>query len=165
MADVMVREIFGYSAKCTRRIGTNADYTPGGNFNIFQIQNACVVIHEMWGHVTTACTGALLVPQINFTPAGGGGATVFCAAAAGAAHAVDVMLAWSGLVAGVLTPTATLGHSDCLTAATEGFAAGVSLKVVPGIINIINATADATATIDWYVVWSPGAPNAIIVAI
>jgi len=144
------------------RVGTNADYTPGGNFNIFTIAGGPVIIREMFGHVRVACTGALLVPLLAFTPTGGGAQTAVCALAAGAAWPINTMLAWSGLVAGVLTPTATIGHSDALTAGTEGFAAGSVLKLLPGIIAITNATADATAEIDWYITYKPLSTAAII---
>lgn len=135
--------------KGIRRVGTNADWTPGGNFNIFNIANGCIHVERIWGHVTAVCAGAVLVPFLNFTPAGGGAASALCTLAVGAGHAVDVILTWSGIAAGILTPTAALGHSAVSGTATETWS-GERMILTPGIISITNATADATAVIDWY---------------
>jgi hypothetical protein len=164
VADVITRATYQYALKATRRLGQAGDWVPGGNFNIFQVVNGCVLIKRIWGHVTTACANNVLVPFLNFTPTGGGGATALCALAAGAAHAINVVLTWSGVVAGVLTPTATLGHSAASGTATETFS-GSDLICVPGIISITNATTDATAVIDWYIQYWPAAPNALVIAL
>jgi hypothetical protein len=137
-----------------RRIGTNADYTPGGNFNIFTITGGPIKITGMFGHVRIACTGAALVPLITFTPTGGGAASAMCTVAVGAAHAINVVLAWDGTLAGVLAPTVGVGHGQAGPASAQGFVAG-GIMAIPGIISITNATADATAVIDWYMSFFP----------
>jgi len=133
------------------RIGTNADYTPGGNFNIFNIAGGPIAVYAMWGHVRIACTGATLVPRIDLNPTIGA-ASALCALAVGAAHAVGVVLTWSGLLLGVLAPTAGLGHGQA--GVVESFDGG-PIVMMPGVLLITNATADATAQIDWYMIYEP----------
>lgn len=135
------------------RIGTNADYTPGGNFNIFNIAGGPILVTNMWGHVRVACTGALLVPLVQFDPTIGA-VSALCTLAVGAAHAIGVVLTWNGTLAGVLAPTAAVGHGQAGPASIESFVAGY-IMLMPGIILIVNATADATAEIDWYMTYKP----------
>ncbi len=154
MSDVQTRDMFAAMRKTIRRIGSNAEWQ-GANFDIFNIANTCINIHRMWAHVTTVCANNILVPFINFTPVGGVGASALCTLAAGAAHAVNVILTWSGIAAGILTPTAALAHSAVSGTATETFS-GESLLLTPGVISITNGTVDATAVIDWYLDYTPG---------
>ena len=138
------------------RLGTNADYTPGGNFNIFNVGGGPVLVYAMWGHVRVACTGATLVPLIFHTPTIGAAGSALCTVAVGAAHALGVVLTWSGLLAGVLAPTAAVGHGQA--GVVESFDGGPVI-VMPGITSITNATADATAEIDWYMTYEPVLPT------
>jgi len=147
-----VDSVFLRQEKTARRIGTNADFTPGGNFNIFRVTGGPIKITFMFGHVTIACTGAVLVPLIQFTPTLAGAASALCTVAVGAAHAQNVVLMWDGLLASVLAPTAGVGHGQ--SGGVESFDGGTIL-VMPGIISIVNATADATAVIDWYMSFIP----------
>jgi len=151
-----VKSILQNAAKGIVRVGTNADYTPGGNFDIFQIIDGPVLISAMWGHVRVACTGAVLVPLITLNPTIGA-ASALCTVAVGAAHAVGVVLTWSGLLLGVLAPTAGLGHGQA--GVVESFDGG-PIIVMPGVLLITNATADATAEIDWYMRYQPAIPGA-----
>ena len=154
-----VDAIFLRQERTLRRIGTNADYTPGGNFNIFGITGGPIKITGMFGHVTVACTGALLVPLITFTPTLAGAASNLCTVAVGAAHALNVVLTWDGLLASVLAPTVGVGHGQ--SGAVESFDGGYII-CMPGIISITNATADATGVIDWYMSFIPLSAEAAV---
>ena len=100
----------------------------------------------MFGHVVVACTGALLVPVLTFTPTGGGAATNICTLAVGAIWPVNSVLTWNGLLATALVATIGVGHG---ATGVETFAG--ALTFVPGVIRVTNAPADATAVIDWYI--------------
>ena len=128
------------------RLGTNADWVAGGNFNIFTITGGPIRITSMFGHVVVACTGALLVPVLTFTPTGGGAATNICTLAVGAIWPVNSVLTWNGLLATALVATIGVGHG---ATGVETFAG--ALTFVPGVIRVTNAPADATAVIDWYI--------------
>lgn len=128
------------------RIGTNADWVAGGNFNIFTITGGPVRIHSMFGHVVTAFTGAVPTPLLSFTPTGGGALTNICTIAVAAAWAINAILTWNGLLATALVATIGIGHG---ATGVETFAG--SLVFVPGVIRVTNAGADATAVVDWYI--------------
>ena len=128
------------------RLGTNADWAAGGNFNIFTITGGPIRITSMFGHVVVACTGALLVPVLTFTPTGGGAATNICTLAVGAAWPINTVLMWNGLLATALVASIGIGHG---ATGVETFAG--ALTFVPGVIRVTNAPADATAVIDWYI--------------
>jgi len=154
----IIKQINAFQPKGVTRTGTNGDYTPGGNFNIFNVGAAGpVLLYAMWGHVRVACTGAALVPLIVHTPTVGAAGTAICTVCVGAAHALGVVLTWSGLLAGVLAPTAAVGHGQA--GVVESFDGG-PIILMPGIMSITNATADATAEIDWYVSYKPLASGA-----
>jgi hypothetical protein len=164
MSDVMVRKTFEYSLKTTRRIGTALDFVAGGNFNIFSIQNSCILIRKMWGHVTVVGAG-VATPFFNFTPVGGVGPSAFCALAVAAAWAADSLVTWSGVQAAALTLVGQVGHSVPSGGANETWL-GSDIICCPGIVSITNAAgADATLVIDFYIQWYPGAPNAAVVAL
>jgi hypothetical protein len=152
-----VKRTYQFQEKGIVRVGTNADYTPGGNFNIFNIAGGPILVTSMWGHVRVACTGVALVPLIQFDPTIGA-ASPLCTVAVGAAHAIGVVLTWDGTLAGVLAPTAAVGHGQAGAASVESFVAG-SIMLMPGVILIVNATADATAEIDWYMTYKPVLPE------
>lgn len=137
--------------KTVRRIGTNADWG-GEDFNIVTITGGPVRVTDIWGHVTTACTGATLVPLLEFNPAGEGATTVIAAIAAGAIWPENTILAWDGSFNGALSPTRGIGHAQATE--DEGFQ-GAYMIFVPGTILVVNATTDATAVIDWYISWKP----------
>lgn len=129
------------------RIGTNADWVAGGNFNIFTITGGPVRITSLFGHVVTAFTGAVPTPLLSFTPTGGGALTNICAIAVAVAWPVNTLLMWDGLLATALVASIGVGHG---ATGVETFAG--ALTFVPGVIRVTNAGgADATAVVDWYV--------------
>ena len=136
------------------RTGTNADYTPGGNFNIFSITGGPVRVLGLFGHVRVACTGNALVPLLQYFPAvtGVGAVTAIAAIAVGAIWPLDTILTWDGTLLGVLAPSVGLGHGQAGPASAEGFVASY-VDMLPGTIRVLNATADATAEIDWYITY------------
>ncbi len=157
--DALLKAIWNQQEKGLTRVGTNGDYTPGGNFNIFNFAGPAIIT-AMWGHVRVACTGALLVPLPTFTPTIGAAGTAICTIAVGAAHALGVILTWDGLLAmlaSVLAPTAGVGHGQ--SGPVESFDGG-GILVEAGILSIVNATADATAEIDWTIMFKPVDGNA-----
>ncbi|GAJ04613.1 unnamed protein product, partial [marine sediment metagenome] len=64
-----------------------------------------------------------------------------------------------GLLLGVLAPTAGLGHGQA--GVVESFDGGPIL-MMPGVLIIVNATADATAEIDWYMRYEPILPTSLV---
>lgn len=136
------------------RVGTNADYTPGGDFDIFTIAGGPIAVTGLFGHVRVACTGAALVPLLSYYPAitGIGAISAIATVAVGAAHVVDTILVWDGLLASVLAPSVGLGHGQ--SGPVESFDGGY-IVMLPGIFLVVNATADATAEIDWYLTYKP----------
>ncbi len=133
------------------RIGTNGDYTPGGNFDIFNFAGP-VVLTAMWGHVRVACTANILVPLPTHTPTIGAAGSAICTVAVGAIWPLGTVLTWSGLLAGVLAPTAGVGHGQA--GVVESFDGG-GIILEAGVLSIVNATADATAVIDWTIMFKP----------
>ena len=159
-SDVIIRKLFQILPQSVRRYGKATDWT-GANFNIFQVLGGAISIKRIWGVLTTACTGATLVPYLNFTPTGGGATTALCALAVGGAWPINTILTWSGVNAGVLTVNSAIGHTQASGTATETFS-GNELLMVPGIIGIVNATADASAVIDWYIEFTPCDSSSVI---
>ena len=160
VSDVIIRKLFQILPQSVRRYGKATDWT-GANFNIFQVLGGAISIKRIWGVLTTACTGALLVPYLNFTPTGGGATTALCALAVGGAWPINTILTWSGVNAGVLTVNSAIGHTQASGTATETFS-GNELLMVPGIIGIVNATTDASAVIDWYIEFTPNESSSVI---
>jgi len=159
-----VKDAFIMKHQGIRRTGTiagGADWD-GTNFDIFTIIGGPIKITSFGALVTAVCVGGL-VPQLNFTPAGGGAASVMSAAAAGVAWPVDTIVTFDGAVAAALAATANLGHSLTDPVGAESFFTGGSLMVVPGVINIINAVADLTAVLDWFMTFIPMTVDARVI--
>ena len=128
------------------RVGTNADWVAAGNFNIFTITGGPIRITALFGHVTTAFTGATATPLFSFTPTGGGALTNMCTIAVAAAWPINSVLMWNGLLATALVASIGIGHG---ATGVETFAGALTL--VPGVIRITNAGAgDATGVVDFY---------------
>lgn len=151
MSDEVIKAMRLQSEKGIVRVGTNADWDPGGNFNIFTIAGGPILLYSMFGHVRVACTGNVLVPRIDLDPTIGA-ATAICTLAVGAIWPLGTILTWSGLLAGVLAPTAAVGHGQA--GVVESFDGG-PIIMMPGVMLITNATADVTAEIDWYMTYKP----------
>lgn len=136
-----------------RRTGTNADW-PGGahNFNIFSITGGPVRVTAIIGHVRVACTANVLVPLLSYYPlvTGIGAITAIATIAVGAIWPVDTLLEWQGTLLGVLAPTVGLGHGQASSAGVPAPSWVGYIDALPGFFQIVNATADATAQIDWY---------------
>ena len=148
--DAMLQAIWLQQEKGLTRPGTNADWG-GANFNIFNFEGPAKIT-AMWGHVRVACTANILVPLPTFTPTIGAAGSAICTIAVGAIWPLGTILTWSGLLAGVLAPTAAVGHGQA--GVVESFDGG-GINVEAGILSIVNATADATAEIDWTIMWKP----------
>lgn len=154
--------IFIRQEKTQRRIGTAADYVVGGNFNIFQIVGGPISITWMMGHVTNVFAG-VATPLITFTSALSGAASNMCTVAGAVAWPLNTLLVWTGLLAGALIATATIGHSQAGLAETEMWNGG-EIRCVPGTIGITNAGgADATGVLDWYLSYIPLTPISEVV--
>lgn len=140
------------------RRGTNADWDPAANFNIFTITGGPIRIISLFGHVTTVFAGANATPLFSFTPTGGGALTNMCTIAVAAAWAVNSVLMWDGLLATALVATIGIGHG---ATGVETFAGALTL--VPGVIRITNAGAnDATGVVDFYMSYKPCVYGAIV---
>lgn len=149
------------SLLCARRPGLYTDID-GTGADLFTIANSPVLVYALFGHVTTVIGAGLAVPQLQFTPTGGGAQTVLCAAAASIdGDAVNTLYTWTGLIAGLLTPGVGIGHLD-LTGAEAGFAHPITFT--PGVIALTNAVDALSGVIDWYIVYLPMLSTGIITA-
>jgi len=151
--------------RAVRRVGLAGDLSPAHltpGTALFTITGGPVHVYALFGHVTTVIGAGLATPQLAFLPTGGGAISDLCAAAASIATvAVNVLLTWTGLLAGLLTPGVGVGHLD-LTGAEGGFAA--PLTMTAGTIRLINATDAVSGVIDWYIVYLPFADATVITA-
>lgn len=147
--------------RSVRRPGLYTDID-GTGADLFTITGGPVLVWRLFGHVTTLIGAGLAVPQLWFTPTGGGAITALCAAAASiAADAVNTLYTWTGLLAGLLTPGVGIGHLD-LTGAEAGFASPIAMTA--GVISLVNAVDALAGVIDWYITYLPMADTTIITA-
>lgn len=145
--------------RTVRRPGLFTDID-GTGANLFTITGGPVLVYSLVGHVTTVIGAGLAVPQLWFTPTGGGGVTALCDAAASiAADAVNTLYTWTGLLAGLLTPGVGIGHLD-LTGAEAGFVSPLTLTA--GVISLVNAVTAVSGVIDWYIAYLPFADATVI---
>ena len=145
--------------RSVRRPGLYTDID-GTGADLFTITGGPVLVYALFGHVTTLIGAGLAVPDLSFTPTGGGALTALCAAAASIANdAVNTLYTWTGLLAGLLTPGVGIGHLD-LTGAEAGFASPITLTA--GVISLVNAVDSVAGVIDWYITYLPFADATII---
>ncbi len=150
MSNGTLKKIWLQQEKGLTRVGANADWG-GANFNIFNFAGPAIIT-AMWGHVRIACTANILVPLPTYTPTIGAAGSAISALAVGAIWPLGTILTWDGLLASVLAPTAGVGHGQ--SGPVESFDGG-GIFVEAGILSIVNATADATAEIDWTIMFKP----------
>ena len=138
--------------KTVRRAGVALELGTA-TFNSFTIANSPVQIVDLFGRCTQLIAGTAL-PRIQFTPTGGALVPLCAAAVDIDTDAVNTIYTWSGLIAGVLTPSVQIGAADIAATANWG---GGNLKLVPGVISITDATAAAVTggLIDWYITYLP----------
>ena len=147
--------------RACRRPGLYTDID-GTGADLFTIAGGPIQAIALFGQVTTIIGAGLAVPQLWFTPTGGGGVTALCAAAASiAADAVNTLYTWTGLLAGLLTPGVGIGHLD-LTGAEAGFANPITMT--PGVISLVNAIDALSGVIDWYIAYIPMLDASVITA-
>ena len=159
-SDAKIKEILNNQEKHVRRVGTNADWAAGGNFDIFTITGAPVRVTALFGHVITAFTGAVPTPLLSFTPTGGGALTNISTIAVAAAWAINTLLMWNGLLATALVASIGIGHGATGVETFAGF-----LTFVPGVIRITNGgVLDGTGMVDWYISYVVCDPTSLIVA-
>jgi len=147
---------------CVRRIGTAVDWTAGANFNIFNLAGF-VIIHQIFGHVTTLMGVGAAVPLIQHTPTGSAAAVPITGAAGTiAGDVVDtIYVNVAGALATALTPGPAIGLVDTAGTAWDG----AKILAAPGIISIVNAVACNAGVVDWYILYTPASPNAIVTAL
>ena len=138
--------------RTARRPGLFTDID-GTGADLFTIAGGPVQLIALFGHVTTVIGAGLAVPDLSFTPTGGGALTALCAAAAAInLDAVNTLYTWTGLLAGLLTPGVGIGHLD-LTGAEAGFNSPITLTA--GVISLVNGVTAVSGVIDWYVAYLP----------
>lgn len=149
-------DFLGAGFRSVRRVGLAGDLSPAHvapGTALFNITGGPILVHALFGRVTTVIGAGLAVPVLAFTPTGGGALSNICTLAASiAADAVNTLYTWTGLLAGVLTPGVGIGHLD-LTGAEAGFVA--PLTFVPGVIALVNTVDAVTGVIDWYICYTP----------
>ncbi len=132
-------------------------------FDIFTITDGPILCFSLIGHATELVAGTA-IPRLQFTPTGGGAQSGLCVAAADIdTDAINTLYTWTGLLAGLLTPSVGIGHLD-LTVAQAGFASPITLT--SGVIALTDATAAAVTggLIDWYITYLPLIDAGLIVA-
>ncbi len=146
--------------RTVRRPGLFTDID-GTGADLFTITGGPVQIIAIVGHVTTLIGAGACVPDLSFTPTGGGALTALAAAAASIANdAVNSMYTWSGLLAGQITVGPGIGHLAC--DADIGFINPITLCA--GVISLVNAVSALSGVIDWYACYLPMADGTLIVA-
>jgi hypothetical protein len=159
--NVLERAIYQFSDKCVRKVGLAADLTtvPGGA-NIFTIQNAPILVKNIFGVVTTIIGAGNAVPRLQHTPTGLAQVPLCAAAATIATDAVGTVYNIT-LVAAIVTlaPAAGLG----VVLWDESYWGGANLILLPGIIAVTNAVSAVTGVIDWYIVYQPCEPSAFVI--
>ena len=147
--------------RAVRRQGLYTDIDGGAATPLFTITGGPVQLIAIVGHVTTVIGAGAAVPNLSFTPTGGGGITELSDAAASIANdAVNTMYQYSGLLAGLLTPGVGIGHLSC--DAELGFIDPITLCA--GVISLVNGVDAVSGVIDWYIMYLPMADGTVIVA-
>ena len=141
-----------------RRLGLATDYDTGAAHDLYTITGGCLVVTELFAHVTVAGDGTAL-PQLIFTPTGGGAAVDISGAAAGVAWAINTLLMCNGVAATLLVASIGLAHG---ATGVEQWAG--PMIFTPGVISITNAAgADATLMMDWYLSYRRGCEQTQVV--
>lgn len=160
MANIFETGTYQYVDKCVRKVGLAADLTtvPGGA-NIFNIANAPVLVKNLFGVVTTIIGAGNAVPRLQHTPTGLAQVPLCAAAATIATDAVGTVYNIT-LVGGIVTLAPSAGLGVVLT--DETYWGGAYIILLPGIIAMTNAVSAVTGVIDWYIVYQPCAPAALV---
>ncbi len=146
--------------RAVRRAGLFTDID-GTGADLFTITGGPVSVIAIVGLVTTIIGAGLAVPNLSFTPTGGGAITELSDAAASiAADAVNTMYTYSGLLAGQLIPGPGIGHLAC--DADIGFINPITLCA--GVISLVNAVNAVSGVIDWFICYLPFADGTVITA-
>ena len=143
--------------------GVAADLTPATTGRtLYTITGDPIIVHYMFGVVSTVIGAGLAVPFLQLTANAAYGGTVIpmCALAAAInADAVGTIYTWTGAAAGVLTPTAVVGIKSSAEATGLWSTAGDILILVPGVIQIVNTVSAVSGIIDWYLFYRPTSDN------
>jgi hypothetical protein len=132
---------------------------------LYTISGDPIIVHYLFGVVSTVIGAGLATPFLQLTANAAYGGTVIpmCALAAAInADAVGTIYTWDGTAAGVLTPKAVVGIKSSAEATGLWSTAGDILILVPGIIQIVNATSAVTGVIDWYLYYEPTSDNCLV---
>jgi len=133
-----------------RRPGTAAEWIAGADFNIFTVTGVVVVSH-CFGVCTTLIAGAI-VPFLEITTVVPAATVPLCTLAVSLdTDVAGTIYGWSGLIAGVLTPSAV----GAMELAAGNTWAGGLIVLTAGVINVDNAIASTAGVIDWYITYLP----------
>ena len=147
----IIRSTWLKEAKIERRPGLAADWTAGVAFNIFTVNGDAILVHNIFGIVTTLMGVGAAVPRFAFTPTGGALVNMSAAMATIAGDVAGSIYVWDGITATVPAPAAQIGWADSAEFGWNG-----DPGVLPtGIISIVNAVACNAGIVDWYVVYTP----------
>ena len=149
-----LKDLHVFEKRTIHRQGVNAtDLGTGLDYNIFNVEGD-VLVHMMFGHVTTLMGAVASTLQIMITTITPAATVALCAASASiAADAVNTLYVWAGTIAGQLVPGNNIGHAGTDLAPW----AGNPILLTPGIISIDVAAvgANAEGEIDWYILYTP----------
>lgn len=153
-----LHSLHAFERRIIRRQGLAGDMANGVDYNIFTVTGG-VMIHFMFGHVTTVIGATANLIRLDWTPTVAGAVVPLCLASASiAADAVNTLYVWSGALANQLVPGAAIGQSPT----DECPWAGEAILLPDGIINVDNPTGANTGVIDWYILYSPCSEDSVI---
>lgn len=147
--------------RTVKRVGTTLDLTPasvGNGASLFTVTGV-VEVSQLFGVITVVIGAGLAVPRLQFLNSAAGLVALCAAAASIATLGVDTILTWTGLAAGLLTPSTVIGAGG--GSAAEVFTG--TLKLSNGSVRLTNAVSAVSGKIDWYCRYIPVSDGALVV--
>lgn len=142
--------------KVAYRPGVAADWD-GTPFDVFNVP-APILVHYMFGYITTLMGVGNAIPRIQFTSVAPAATVPLSAATAAiAGWAVGSIIMWTGALAAAPAAGAVLAAADI--AASPLWTGRILLG--PGTIIITNAVACNAGIIDWYLFYTPCQPQTV----
>jgi len=152
-----VREIAQHSERMIRCPGIATDITPAQvGQTLFTIYNDPIIVRYIFGVVTTLIGAGAATPFLQHVSNAAYGAVTspICALSASIANVTTgTILQMTGVAAGILTVSAVRGKRA--VAEATGIWGGDYVVLVPGVIQIVNATSAVGGIIDWYMNYIP----------
>jgi hypothetical protein len=160
----LVKGIFQRQARTTKCPGLALDLQPATvGRTLYTITGDPILVHYIFAVCSVDIGGGAATPflQLTANAAYGAGVAPICALHASiAAVNAGQILQMTGVAAGILTTAAVPGIRS--TNEATGIWASTYMILVPGIIQIVNATGAVSGVLDWYMKWEPTSDNCAV---